>query len=588
MPPSYTISLPSGQFATDGQTPLLDAALAVGAPVPFSCQRGECGACRAQVLAGRYTRITPPNESSYVPAADELLMCQCRAVSDMTLRFPHWTAPASPPRRRHASVVSRRPLTPEVTELILDIQGVEPFDYQPGQHVRVHLADGSHRCFSIANVPGAAGPRRLAFHIRRTPAGTFTGQMLPALMPGDALSLDGPHGACVWPATPPAGIDHLVLLATGTGFAGVFPILMAALDSRSLQSVTLYWGGRKPEDCYASGLLDALQGKDGVLRWHPVLSGGACDGPSDGSSDGSLDASSRHPATGQAPGRHVQDVAAQAGHDWARTMVYACGNGAMVRAAQARLRAVGLPEGRFHSEAFLPADDSRPSQTPRQPPHPWERVGERFTLDGILQARQRSMAAVHEIAALITPGITTGDAIALADQHLRRMGASHNWHPTYVRFGADSQSPAVQPTDRRRALGKDDIFVVDIGPVWDGYEGDYGDTFVTGDNADRQRCAQAARDVFQRARLAWLDGLTGQALYDLADVYAHEYGCALVHDIAGHRVSDFPHALYGKHRLANADFVPGDGIWVLEIQVRDLRLPIGAFYEDVLLRPLTA
>ena len=38
--------------------------------------------------------------------------------------------------------------------------------------------------------------------------------------------------------------DHLVLLATGTGFAGVFPILMAALHDRRMASVTLYWGGR--------------------------------------------------------------------------------------------------------------------------------------------------------------------------------------------------------------------------------------------------------------------------------------------------------------------------------------------------------
>jgi CDP-4-dehydro-6-deoxyglucose reductase len=209
-------------------------------------------------------------------------------------------------------------------------------------------------------------------------------------------------------------------------------------------------------------------------------------------------------------------------------------------------------------------------------------------MDGILQARQRSITAVHEIAALMTPGITTADAIARADAHLRQMGASHNWHPTYIRFGADSQSPAVQPTDRQRTLGEDDIFVIDIGPVWDGYEGDYGDTFVTGSNADQQRCAQAARDVFERTRLAWLNGMTGQALYELADTYAHELGCKLVHEIPGHRVSDFPHALYGKHQLANADFVPGDGIWVLEIQVRDQHQPIGAFYEDVLLRAAMA
>lgn len=568
MSPSYTITLPAATFVTDGQASILDAALSGGTPVPFSCQRGECGSCRAQVLEGEYERIAPPNERAYVPAEDELLMCQCRAASDLTLRFPHWNAPAKAPERRLASVVSRRPLTADVTELIVAIQAGETFDHLPGQHVRWLLEDGSHRCFSIANAPGAAGPQRLEFHIRRTPAGSFTNRLLPSLMPGDALSLDGPHGACVWPDTQPEGIDHVVLLATGTGFAGVFPILMSAIDS-GVQSVTLYWGAREAQDCYASGLLNALQGKGGVFRWRPVLSDDA--------------------STMRAGARYVQDAAAQADHDWARTMLYACGNGEMVRQAQARLRAAGLPEGRFQSEAFLPSAGARQlAAAPLPAPHPWERVSERFTLDGILQARRRSMDAVREIAALMTPGITTGDAIALADRHLRSMGATHNWHPTYVRFGADSQSPAVQPTDRSRPLGEDDIFVVDIGPVWDGYEGDYGDTFVTGADADQQRCAQAARDVFQRARLAWLDGLTGQALYDLADAYAHEYGCALVHDIAGHRVSDFPHALYGKHRLANADFIPGDGIWVLEIQVRDLKLPIGAFYEDVLLRPATA
>ena len=44
------------------------------------------------------------------------------------------------------------------------------------------------------------------------------------------------------------GADHLVLLATGTGFAGVFPILMAAaLHDRRMASVTLYYG-RTPDD----------------------------------------------------------------------------------------------------------------------------------------------------------------------------------------------------------------------------------------------------------------------------------------------------------------------------------------------------
>ena len=123
--------------------------------------------------------------------------------------------------------------------------------------------------------------------------------------------------------------------------------------------------------------------------------------------------------------------------------------------------------------------------------------------------------------------------------------------------------------------------MVDIGPVWDGYEGDYGDTFVTGRDDAGARLRRARGLPPHPARLA---GATGEALYDRADAYAREYGCALVREIPGHRVSDFPHALYGKHKLAHADFAPADGIWVLEIQVRDLTLPVGAFYEDVLLR----
>lgn len=91
--------------------------------------------------------------------------------------------------------------------------------------------------------------------------------------------------------------------------------------------------------------------------------------------------------------------------------------------------------------------------------------------------------------------------------------------------------------------------------------------------------AAGARQVFRRAREDWLRGLTGAALYDRAEAYARDYGCELVREVPGHRVADFPHALYGKHQLAQAD-----SIWVLEIQVRDRALPIGAFYEDVLLR----
>ena len=68
-----------------------------------------------------------------------------------------------------------------------------------------------------------------------------------------------------------------------------------------------------------------------------------------------------------------------------------------------------------------------------------------------------------------------------ANAHLRSMSASQTWHPTYIRFGDDSIKTPRQPIDRQRRLRASDIAVIDIGPVWNGYEGDFGDTFVFGD-----------------------------------------------------------------------------------------------------------
>ena len=236
----------------------------------------------------------------------------------------------------------------------------------------------------------------------------------------------------------------------------------------------------------------------------------------------------------------VQDLALAGGHDWTRSVVYACGNPTWcARPAPGR---GGLPPARFLSEAFLPATAGAAIDAP--PRHePWERVGRRFTMAGILDARQRSLGRARHRRA-----DPPGHDDARRGQRRRRPSARHG---RLAQLASDlcalrrrHASPAVQPTDFQRVLRDDDTFVVDIGPVWDGYEGDYGDTFVTGRDAGA-RCARRAR-VFRRTRLDWLAGATGEALYDRADAYAREYGCALVREIPGHRVSDFPHALYAS------------------------------------------
>ena len=99
----------------------------------------------------------------------------------------------------------------------------------------------------------------------------------------------------------------------------------------------------------------------------------------------------------------------------------------------------------------------------------------------------------------------------------------------------------------------------------------------------RAALARRAREVFRRTRLDWLAGATGEALYDRADAYAREYGCALVREIPATASRIFLTPCTASTSWRTPTSRPPTAS-VLEIQVRDLTLPVGAFYEDVLLR----
>jgi hypothetical protein len=120
--------------------------------------------------------------------------------------------------------------------------------------------------------------------------------------------------------------------------------------------------------------------------------------------------------------------------------------------------------------------------------------------------------------------------------------------------------------------------------VWDRHEGDAGATFVAGDDPDMQRCAQAARTVFDEVAEHWRStGCSGIALYEYAAERANAHGWRLNVDIKGHRVSDFPHAIYKAGNLGDFDAGPAAGLWILEIQIAHPTHAFGAFYEDLLI-----
>jgi Xaa-Pro aminopeptidase len=212
-----------------------------------------------------------------------------------------------------------------------------------------------------------------------------------------------------------------------------------------------------------------------------------------------------------------------------------------------------------------------------------EATGPIFSLPAMAHARAQSMDAVQRIAKAIHPGMTEAQAGALAKQTLQDMGMQRTWHPIIVRFGEATLKTFKQHSNPEQVLGHNDIFFIDIGPVWSGHEGDAGDTFVVGQDAEMQACAQAARTLWQEVSQRWRhDGLSGQALYQYAADQALALGWRLNLDIKGHRVCDFPHAIYRAGDLGDFGLCPSSGLWILEIQIAHPSRPFGAFYEDLL------
>ncbi|MDR3444346.1 MULTISPECIES: M24 family metallopeptidase [Dyella] len=215
---------------------------------------------------------------------------------------------------------------------------------------------------------------------------------------------------------------------------------------------------------------------------------------------------------------------------------------------------------------------------------PKEAVGTCFDPQRMLHARERTWAALHGIRERMRPGITEEEAKAEAMEVFQALGMERLWHPVLIRIGSNT-TKIYRERSEPVQLGENDIYFIDLGLVFEGHEGDAGDTFVMGHAPEKQACADAARELFELTATAWREqGLSGEALYAFAEERAQAMGWRLNHEIKGHRVSDFPHSVHKAGDLGEYGERPSSGLWVLEIQIAHPTEPYGAFYEDLLTR----
>jgi len=221
--------------------------------------------------------------------------------------------------------------------------------------------------------------------------------------------------------------------------------------------------------------------------------------------------------------------------------------------------------------------------------HTHEDLNRNSLIVGVHKAREKTIRLLNDIKQNLYLGINEVNARKLALQIAYDHGVKKHWHQPYIRFCCGTSLSFHEPLQQNNILKIDEPYYIDIGPVWIDqklnieYEGDYGDTFIWGENLEVEKCIQFTKDLFLRAKKKWIEEkFTGEQIYHFIKQHTQENGYLLMEDFDGHRISDFPHHKYTKVRLARLDSKPCDSFWILELQINDSKGRFGAFFEDIL------
>jgi len=216
----------------------------------------------------------------------------------------------------------------------------------------------------------------------------------------------------------------------------------------------------------------------------------------------------------------------------------------------------------------------------------------------LLQAQEKAdqLFKQVEVRGIIRPNVIESrinqDIYDLAQQ---MFGISRYWHKRIVRAGSNTLAPYDEnPPDL--TVGEDDIVFLDLGPVFEEWEADFGRTFVLGSDPIKLKLRDDIAKAFNKGKEYFKQHpeITAAELYRYAQKLAIDDGWEYGGPIAGHLLGQFPHeripgdkvTLYvhpdNPNKMRGRDAQGQERHWILEIHFVDRARQIGGFYEELL------
>ncbi|NMM27521.1 MAG: CDP-6-deoxy-delta-3,4-glucoseen reductase [Glaciimonas sp.] len=330
---------PSGQqFSCDENDTVLTAAMQAGITLPYGCKNGACGSCKGKIVSGSAKHGAHQQKalSTEEEANGLALFCCATPLSDLVIEAHEVQSVGEfPVRKMPARIAALEKVSADVMLISLQLPANERLQYLAGQYIELMLRDGKRRSYSMANAPHA--DEKITLHVRHMPGGLFTDQLFGTLKERDILRFEGPLGTFFLRED---SDKPIILLASGTGFAPIKAIIEHAAFIESKRPMTLYWGGRRPQDLYMHTLCEEWARTLPHFKYVPVVSEARAEDGWQGRS-------------GLVHRAVIEDIP-----DLSSYQVYACGAPIMVDSAKRDFIAqCKLPKEEFHADSFTSEAD---------------------------------------------------------------------------------------------------------------------------------------------------------------------------------------------------------------------------------------
>lgn len=242
------------------------------------------------------------------------------------------------------------------------------------------------------------------------------------------------------------------------------------------------------------------------------------------------------------------------------------------------------------------------------------------TLNAFREAQHLAYGCVFEIASTLEPDITEIDAADLLLSWLQENGVKNHFHRPLAWFGERAAFQGMRSykdyLPSNRILKKNDIFILDVAPIVNGYVGDVGFTFSLEHNTELEHAKASLNRIRKEIPSMFEEDVTLKHIWQrvenmlLADGYENCYR-RYPFSVLGHRVYQIPRifqqslslpvsmaswfSLPGYVSLLSGGVLPDlirphshkknkVGLWAIEphLGTRPGTKPFGAKFEEIL------